>query len=266
MPESANVVRAIAVVGPTGAGKTALIQALASAASGGAGISPAAAGQSTETQFTAIDFMGDHYALIDAPGAVDFLADADFALPAVDLAIVVADPDPDKAVLVQPFLKTLEEMNIPRVLFINKIDSARGRIRDLLEALQPVSGTPLVARQIPIWENDKVTGFVDLALERAYHYEQGKPSQIIDIPKDLAERETEARFHMLEQLADFDDTLMEKLLLDVTPDRDTIFADLVNETREGQIAPVFFGSTANGNGVRRLLKALRHDIGGAMNF
>ncbi|HYD88585.1 MAG TPA: elongation factor G [Vitreimonas sp.] len=261
MPESksANVVRAIAVVGPTGAGKTALIQALASAASGGSGAAPNAAGQSTETQFTAIDFMGDHYALIDAPGAVDFLADADFALPGVDLAIVVADPDPDKAVLVQPFLKLLEEMNIPRALFINKIDQARGRIRDLLESLQPVSTTPLVARQIPIWQDERVTGFVDLALERAFLYQQGKPSQIVDIPKDMSERETEARFHMMEQLADFDDTLMEQLLSDVTPDRDTVFADLVREMREGLIVPVFFGSTAQGNGVRRLLKAFRHD-------
>src|SRR5215467_3808377 len=245
--KSANVVRAIAVVGPTGAGKTALTQALASAASGGSGAVPAAAGQSTETVFTAIDFMGDHYALIDAPGAVDFLADADYALPAVDLAIVVADPDPDKAVLVQPFLKALEELQIPHALFINKIDQARGRIRDLLESLQPVSGVPLVARQIPIWEGDKVTGFVDLALERAYHYEAGKPSQVIDIPKDLSERETEARFHMLEQLADFDDALMEKLLSDVTPERDLVYADLVRETREGVIVPVFFGSTAQGN-------------------
>jgi elongation factor G len=261
MPESktANVVRAIAVVGPTGAGKTALTQALASAASGGSGTAPNAAGQSSETAFTAIDFMGDHYALIDTPGAVDFLADADYALPAADLAIVVADPDPDKAILLQPFLKAVEEFKIPHALFINKIDTARGRVRDLLEALQPASSVPLVARQIPIWEDDKVTGFVDLALERAYHYEPGKPSRIIDIPKDLAERETEARFHMLEQLADFDDELMEQLLSDVTPDRDTIFADLVRETREGVIAPVFFGSTAQGNGVRRLLKALRHD-------
>jgi len=261
MPESksANVVRAIAVVGPTGAGKTALIQALASAASGGPGTAPAAAGQSTETSFTAIDFMDDHYVLVDAPGAVDFLADADYALPAADLAIVLADPDPDKAILVQPFLKRLEELGVPRALFINKIDTAHGRIRDLLEALQPVSTTPLVARQIPIWENERVTGFVDLALERAYRYQQGKPSEIVEIPKDLAERETEARFHMLEQLADFDDTLMEQLLSDVTPDRDMIFADLVKETREGLIAPVFFGSTVNGNGVRRLLKALRHD-------
>ena len=91
--KSANVVRAIAVVGPTGAGKTALTQALASAASGGSGAVPTAAGQSTETAFTAIDFMGDHYALIDTPGSVDFLADADYAIPAADLAVVVADPE-----------------------------------------------------------------------------------------------------------------------------------------------------------------------------
>lgn len=252
-------VRAIAVVGPTGAGKTALIQALASAASGGSGAVPNAAGQSTETGFTAIDYMGDHYALIDAPGAVDFLADADFALPAADMAIVVADPDPDKAVLLQPFLKAIEELKIPHALFINKIDTARGRIRDLLEVLQGVSALPLVARQIPIWKDDHVSGFVDLAMERAFLYQQGKPSQRIDIPAELAERETEARFHMLEQLADFDDELMEKLLSDVTPDQDTVFADLVRETREGLIVPVFFGATAQGAGIRRLLKAFRHD-------
>ena len=257
--KSANIVRAIAVVGPTGAGKTALIQALASAASGGSGAVPNAAGQSTETHFTAIDFMGDHYALIDAPGAVDFQADADFALPAADLAIVVADPDPDKALLLQPFLRAIEDLKLPHAIFINKIDTARGRIRDLLGALQPVAATPLVARQIPIWEGEKVTGFVDLALERAFHYEQGKPSKVIEIPADMADREHEARFHMLEQLADFDDTLMEQLLSDVTPDRDTVFADLVKEMHAGQIAPVFFGATAYGNGVRRLLKSLRHD-------
>ncbi len=255
----ADATRAIAVLGPTGAGKTALIQALASAASGGPGSAPTAAGQSTDTQFTSIEFMGDRYVLIDTPGAIDFVADGDYSLPSVDLAIVVADPDPDKAVLLQPFMNAVERMGVPHALFVNKIDQARGRIRDLLEALQPVSAVPLVARQIPIWQDEKVTGFVDLALERAFIYQQGKPSQRADIPADHAERETEARFHMLEQLADFDDTLMEQLLSDVQPDQDTVFADLVRETREGLITPVFLGATAQGFGIRRLLKALRHD-------
>src|SRR5262249_54333317 len=106
----ANNVRAIAVVGPTGAGKTALVQALASAASGGPGAAPTAAGQSSETSFTSIEFMSDRYVLIDAPGAVDFMADADFALPGADLAIVVADPDPDKALLIQPYLNAVERL------------------------------------------------------------------------------------------------------------------------------------------------------------
>jgi elongation factor G len=265
MPTSKNQngnttrVRAIAVVGPTGAGKTALTQALASAASGGSGAISNAAGQSVETAFTAIDFMGDHYALIDAPGSVDFLADADFALPAADLAIVVADPDPDKAILLQPFLKMVEDLHIPHALFINKIDQARGRIRELLEALQPASSLPLVARQIPIWKDEHVAGFVDLALERAYLYRPQKPSQRIDLPAEMAERETEARFHMLEQLADFDDALMEQLLSDITPERDAVYKDLVREMRDRLIVPVFFGATARGYGVRRLLKALRHD-------
>ena len=64
---------------------------------------------------------------------------------------------------------------------------------------------------------------------------------------------------MLEQIADFDDELLEQLLSDVTPSRDAVFADLVREMNEGLIVPVFFGSAQNGFGVRRLLKALRHE-------
>ena len=214
---------------------------------------------SVEINLASFSFMDDRYAVIDAPGSVEFQADADAALPAMDLALVVVDPEPDKAILIQPILKQLERLGVPHAIFVNKIDQARGPIRDLLAALQPMSSAPLVARQIPIWEKEQVSGFVDLALERAFVYRPGKPSEQRPIPADLAEHEAEARFHMLEQLADFDDELMEQLLTDVTPSQDAVFADLVRETREGLIAPVFFGSALNGFGVRRLLKALRHD-------
>jgi elongation factor G len=64
---------------------------------------------------------------------------------------------------------------------------------------------------------------------------------------------------MLEQLADYDDELMEQLLADVQPSRDKVFADLVKEVQEGLIVPVLLGSAENGNGILRLLKALRHE-------
>ena len=79
------------------------------------------------------------------------------------------------------------------------------------------------------------------------------------MPATVKDRETEARFKMLEQLADYDDELMEQLLSDVQPPRDKIFADLAKELQDGLIVPVLLGSAENGNGILRLLKALRHE-------
>ena len=258
-------VRAVGLLGPNGSGKTALLEALLAAAGSAerqvGDLSPEAKarGQSVELNLASFDFMGDRYALIDGPGSVEFAADGDHALPALDLALVVVDPDPAKATLLQPFLNAIERAGVPHALFINKIDQAQGRIQDLIAALQPVSKLPLVARQIPILENDHVTGFIDLALERAFVYRKGKASERIDIPEDLKAPEADARFHMLEQLADFDDDLMEQLLSDLTPEPKLVFGDLERETSEGLITPVFFGSALNGFGIRRLLKALRHE-------
>ncbi|MFN3582340.1 elongation factor G [Phenylobacterium sp.] len=260
-------VRALALVGPTSAGKTALMEALLQATGaaerrgevGDSSPEARARGHSVELNLAGFTFMGDRYAVIDCPGSLEFCAEIDAALPAVDLAVVVAEPDPAKAVLLQPTLRELERMGVPHALFINKMDQARGALKDLLDALAPVSSAPLVARQIPTWDGEKVSGFIDLALERCFVYRPGQPSQQVDIPGDLRDAEAEARFHMLEQIADFDDELLEQLLSDVVPSRDAVFADLVREMNEGLIVPVFFGSAQNGFGVRRLLKALRHE-------
>lgn len=261
-------VRALALVGPTSAGKTALMEALLEAATGQA-VRPGevgdsspearARGHSVELNLAGFDFMGDRYTVVDCPGSLEFCAEIDPALAAVDLAIVVAEPDPAKAVLLQPTLRELERLGVPHALFINKMDVARGTLGELLEALAPVSSVPLVARQIPTWKDDKVSGFIDLALERCFVYQPGKPSEMVDIPADLQQEEADARFHMLEQIADFDDELLEQLLSDVVPSRDAVFADLVRDLNEGLIVPVFFGSAQNGFGIRRLLKALRHE-------
>ncbi|WP_068875795.1 MULTISPECIES: elongation factor G [unclassified Phenylobacterium] len=261
-------VRALALVGPTSAGKTALMEALLEAATGQA-VRPGevgdsspeakARGHSVELNLAGFDFMGDRYVVVDCPGSLEFCCEIDKALPAVDLAIVVAEPDPAKAILLQPTLRELERLGIPHALFINKMDQAHGTLNELLEALAPVSSAPLVARQIPTWNGDKVSGYIDLALERCFVYRPGKPSELAEIPADLRQEEADARFHMLEQIADFDDELLEQLLTDVQPSRDAVFTDLVREMNDGLIVPVFFGSAQNGFGIRRLLKALRHE-------
>ena len=107
------------------------------------------------------------------------------------MAVVVVDPDPARVGLAEPVLRRLDTLGIPHAIFVNKIDQARGRMRDIMEALQPLSAKPLIARQISIREGDRVTGYVDVAMERAWKYIPGKPSERIDIPGELLEREAD---------------------------------------------------------------------------
>ncbi|MEA3016400.1 MAG: elongation factor, partial [Sphingomonadales bacterium] len=276
MPTRAAGTRTIALVGPGGAGKTSLAEALLFAAGaidrqgsvaagttiGDSTPEARARGGSTELNLMHFGFMADRYALLDAPGSVGFAADGALAVAAADLALVVVDPDADRALLAEPTLRQLERLGVPHMVFVNKIDQARGSIQNVLEALQPMSASPLLARQIPIRSGEKISGFVDVALERAFHYRAGKASEQTEIPADLAEREKAARFHLLEQLADHDDALLEQLLMDETPDPRVVYEDLSRETQENLVVPVLFGSALNGFGVRRLLKALRHDAPG----
>jgi elongation factor G len=276
MAGGSNGTRVIALVGPAGAGKTSLAEAMLFAAgttdrlgstANGSSIgdwSPEARarGGSTELNLYRLEYLGERFAILDCPGSIGFAADGARALAIADVAIVVVDPDPARAALAAPALRTLDELGIPHLVFANRIDQAHGRIRDLLSALQPMSVSPLIARQVPIWDGERVSGFVDLALERAFKYRPGRESERIDIPPELQDREVEARTHMLEQLADHDDELLEQLLMDQTPSPERVLQDLARETSESLGVSLLFGSAMSSWGVRRLLKALRHEAPG----
>jgi elongation factor G len=265
--------RAIALVGPAGAGKTSVAEALLHAAGaiprfgsvdagttqGDASPEARSRGGSTELNLTRFTYAGDDYVLLDCPGSIAFAADTDCALEVADLALVVITPEAERAALAEPVLRELEDRGVPHIVFINKIDKARGGINALLEALKPLSVAPVVDRQIPISEGEQAVGFVDLALDRAFKFRDGQPSEQVPIPDELLESEHAARFHMLEQLADHDDYLLEVLLNDEEPDLKTVCGDLKRETAEGLVVPVMLGSATHGGGMRRLLKALRHD-------
>lgn len=243
--------RCIALVGPFQSGKPhfeailARTGAIPRAGSVDAGTSvgdatPEARHHKMTVGLTAVttSFMGDSYTFLDCPGSVEFAHDMRAALPAVDAAIVVCEADEKKLPQLQIILRELEELEIPRFLFLNKIDRANKRIRETLEMLQPASRVPLVLRQIPIWKDELIEGFVDLALERAFIYREHKASEVVALQGGDLDREKEARFSMLEKLADHDDALMEQLLEDIQPPRDAVFDDLARELRDGLICPV----------------------------
>ena len=268
--------RCIALVGPFQSGKTTLLEAILARTGAVARQGTVEAGStvgdasaearhhkmSVEVSVATTNFLGDSYTFIDCPGSVEFIHDMRAALPAVDAAVVVCEADEKKVPQLQLILRELEDLKIPRFLFLNKIDKADKRVRETLKLLQPASRVPLVLRQIPIWTNDIVIGFVDLALERAHIYKEHAPSEVVALEGENADRNKEARFTMLESLADHDDELMEQLLEDIPPPRDKVFDDLAKELRDGLICPVLIGSATRTNGVLRLMKALRHEAPG----
>jgi elongation factor G len=268
--------RAVALVGPFQSGKTSLLEAIlfrtgviarqgtveAGNTVGDASKEARHHRMSVELTVAAANFMGDAYTFIDCPGSVEFVHDMRAVLPAVDAAVVVCEMDEKKVPQLQLILRELEDQKIPRILFLNKIDKADAGVYDVLRLLQPASRTKLILRQIPTFSGELISGFVDLALERAFVYKEHAPSQVVPLEGDLADREKTARFSMLETLADHDDELMEQLLEDIQPPRDKIFDDLTRDLREGQVCPVLLGTAARANGVLRLLKALRHESPG----
>jgi elongation factor G len=217
---------------------------------------------SVEISVATTNFMGDSYTFVDCPGSVEFVHDMRAALPAVDAAVVVCELDEKKVPQLQLILRELEAQKIPRFLFVNKIDKADATIHEVLRMLQPASRSKLLLRQIPTFSGEIISGFVDLALERAFVYKEHAPSQVIPLEGDALDREKTARFSMLETLADHDDELMEQLLEDVQPPRDKIFDDLSKELRDSLVCPVLLGSAPRTNGVLRLMKALRHEAPG----
>src|SRR6202521_3245348 len=155
--------RCIALVGPFQSGKTTLLEAIL-ARSGAiqrqgtveAGTTVGDASKearhhkmSVELTVATTAFMDDSYTFIDCPGSVEFVHDMRAALPAIDAAVVVCEADERKVAQLQLILRELEDLKIPRFLFLNKIDKASSGVHDVLSLLQPASRSKLLVRQIP---------------------------------------------------------------------------------------------------------------------
>jgi elongation factor G len=268
--------RCIALVGPFQSGKTTLFEAIlartgavqrqgtveAGTTVGDASKEARHHKMSVEATVATTTFMDESYTFIDCPGSVEFAHDMRAVLPGIDAAVVVCEADERKAAQLQLILRELEEQKIPHFLFVNKLDKTSKDLRESLKLLQPASRVPLLLRQIPIFQNEIITGFIDLALERAYVYREHAPSEVVPLDDDKRDIHKDACFSMLEMLADRDDELMEQLLADIQPPRDRVFDDLARELRDGRVCPVLTGVATRTNGVLRLLKALRHEVPG----
>jgi elongation factor G len=266
--------RCAALIGPYLSGKTTLLEGLLHASGsttrrgsvrdgnsvGDHSAEARSRQMSTELNVASASFLGDPWTILDCPGSVELLHEAQGAMLASDVAVVVVEPEVERALTISPLLRFLDQHQIPHMIFINKMDTASARVRDVLAALQSVSSRPLVLRQVPLRGSDsEITGYVDLVSERAYRYRPGQASDLIPLPDDFWDQERPTRTSLIEKLADFDDQLLEKLLEEIEPSKEEIYQHLTNTLKGAHVVPVFLGSALADHGIRRLWKALRHE-------
>ncbi len=253
--------RSVALVGPYSSGKSTLFEALLEAAEAPVKrpADPRNRPATTEIRIGHCSYLGDAWSILDCPGSIEFAYETMCALAMVDLAVVVCEPAPARALTVAPLLKLLADEGVPHMLFVNKIDTLEGSVRDTMAALQGFARSPLVLRQVPIVDGEAVSGYVDVVSERAYRYRKGQASELIQVPSDMQDDEQDALNKLVEVLADRDDALLEKVLEDVKPTTAEIYTDLRKDLSAGAVIEVLLGSAENAGGVRRLWKALRHD-------
>ena len=272
--------RNVALVGPYLSGKTTLLESLlyvtgaisrkGSIKDGNTvGDSSAEARDrkmSVEVSTGSTEYGDLRFTFVDCPGSVEFAQETYSALVGVDAAVVVCEPDSARVLTLAPLFKFLDDWEIPHLVFINKMerlctDETRcgTNFMDVLHALKSVSARPILPQQFPIGKGEQLVGFIDLVTEQAYHYHPGAPADPVPMPESLKEQEHAARAEMLEELANFDDHLLEELLEEINPPEEEIVEDLKKDLGADLVVPVFMGVAEQDYGVRPLLDALARE-------
>ena len=194
--------RNVALVGPGGSGKTTLLESMlfvagvlgrkGSIAEGttvGDG-SPEARARRMSTEVSAASFAahGLEITVLDCPGSVEFVHEAQAAVLGCDLAVVVVEPVLERLIVAAPLLHFLDAHAVPHLVFVNKMDRSEVRYRDLLDGLRAVSARPVVPHQYAIGRGEDLVGYIDLVTEEAHAFRAGAPSDVIPLPEDYRER------------------------------------------------------------------------------
>lgn len=191
--------------------------------------------------------------ILDAPGYLDFVGEVKGAIVAADSAVVVLDAVAGVEVGTELVWSYLNEMHLPRVVFINKMDRENANFQRVLQTLENMFETRMVPFQLPIGSQDTFAGVVDVVRMKAYLGEEGTEA---DIPADLREQAEEWHLALVEAAAESHDALIMKYLEgeELTPEE--IAQGLRTRIAGGELVGIFCGSALKNIGVRALMRAI----------
>ncbi len=199
------------------------------------------------------DHNGTRVNLIDTPGYADFVGEALAALRAVDLAVFVVSAVDGVEVQTEILWDAARQEGIPRVVFVNKLDRDRASFSRTLDELIEAFGKRIAPIQIPVGEEQSLSGVVRLVSGRAYRYGSGRTGGTpIDVPPEVAETIEETRSALVELVVETDDVLLEAYFEGEEPSAEKMVEVIHDGMLAGEIFPVLVGSAGSLVGIDTL--------------
>ena len=192
---------------------------------------------------------------IDTPGMANFLSDARAALRVSDAALVIVDAGDGVEVSTEKVWEAADELAMPRLVVLNRVDRERASLERSLESLRTVFGRTIIPIQLPIGEEKHFKGVVDLVAMKAYTFADGKPAETA-VPADAQGAAQTAREALIEMVAEADDALMEKFFDAGTLTQDELVGGLKRGVAAGRIFPLLLTSATANVGIQPLLDAI----------
>ncbi|MCF7873246.1 MAG: elongation factor G [Candidatus Omnitrophica bacterium] len=207
---------------------------------------------------TSCDWKNHQINIIDTPGHIDFTVEVERSLKVLDGAVVifcgVSGVEPQS----ETVWRQAEKYDVPRICFVNKMDREGADFFAVVSEMKEKFQIPIVALELPIYDNDEFRGVVDLIEEKAYYYE-GKLGEKIkeeEIPEKLKEIVANKKELIIEKIAELDDAFMSKVIEGEKIKKEEIVSAIRKYVIGNKLVAVFCGSALKNKGVQQLLGAV----------
>jgi elongation factor G len=263
---STENIRNIVLVGHGGAGKTSVAEALLYRAGATTRMGKTTEGNtvtdfdeeeirrgiSTSTALAPIEWDGCKINVLDAPGYADFIGEMRAAMRVADLAVFVVSGVEGLEVQTQVAWNYADELGLPRIVFVNKLDRENSQFRTTLEQLRDAFGKSVAPIELPLGREHDFRGLISVIDADAFEYDDKGTSKEVDVPEDRKARLEEVRSDLLDSIAESDDDLLERYLEGGEITRDEIVKALHDGLADGTMHPVLVGSATKLIGIDRL--------------
>lgn len=210
---------------------------------------------------TTCQWGDSHITIIDTPGHVDFTIEVERSLRVLDGAVAIFDSVGGVEPQSETVWRQADKYNVPRIAFVNKMDRVGADFKNVLSMMRKKLAAKPVALQIPIGAEERFSGVIDLIDMSAYYFDDvSLGARIIreEVPEEYSDEASRFRENLIEQVVDFDDELMHRVLEEKPVTEELLRRAVRNGVLENSFCPVLCGSAFKNKGIQKLMDAIVH--------